>query len=127
MHVCFVNWTAPQSHFACRFFYGPSFRLTKGTVKLHLLLEYDGYLPTYAYISNGKKHDVTISLKVPLSPHWIVAMVRGCYDYRLFAYCTQNQIYFITHPVEGKRRLHYCGTESGSEKPRYLIRSAYPV
>ena len=35
------------------------FRRTKGAVKLHLLLDHDGYLPTYAYISNGKKHDVT--------------------------------------------------------------------
>jgi hypothetical protein len=32
------------------------FRRTKGAVKLHLLLDHDGYFPTYAYISNGKKH-----------------------------------------------------------------------
>jgi len=40
------------------------FRRTKGAVKLHLLLDHDGYLPTYAYISNGKKQDVTIAHKV---------------------------------------------------------------
>jgi len=40
------------------------FRRTKGAVKLHWLLDHDGYLPTYAYISNGKKHDVTIARKV---------------------------------------------------------------
>ena len=61
-----------------------------------MLLDHDGYLPTYAYISNGKKHDVTIARKIPLSPQSIVAMDRGYNDYRLFAYWTENQIYFVT-------------------------------
>jgi hypothetical protein len=72
------------------------FRRTKGAVKLHLLLDHDGYLPTFAYISNGKKHDVTIARKVPLSPYSIVAMDRGYNDYRLFSEWTENHIYFVT-------------------------------
>ena len=32
------------------------FRRTKGAEKLLLLLYHDGYLPTFAYNSNGKKH-----------------------------------------------------------------------
>jgi len=72
------------------------FRRTKGAVKLHLLLDHDGYLPTYVYLSNGKKHDVTIARKVPLSPYSIVAMDRGYNDYSLFAYWTENHIYFVT-------------------------------
>ena len=72
------------------------FRRTKGAVKLHLLLDHDGYFPTYAYISNGKKHDVTIARKVSLSPGSIVAMDRGYNDYRLFATWTENRIYFVT-------------------------------
>lgn len=72
------------------------FRRTKGAVKLHMLLDHDGYLPTYAYISNGKKHDVKIARKVPLSPDSIVAMDRGYNDYGLFSYWTENHIYFVT-------------------------------
>jgi hypothetical protein len=72
------------------------FRRTKGAVKLHLLLDHDGYLPTYAYVSNGKKHDVTIAKKIPLSPGSIVTMDRGYNDYKLFASWTENQIYFVT-------------------------------
>jgi len=53
-------------------------------------------LPTYAYISNGKKHDVTIARKVPLSPYSIVAMDRGYNDYSLFADWTENRIFFVT-------------------------------
>lgn len=72
------------------------FRRTKGAVKLHLLLDHDGYLPTYAYISNGKKHDVTIARKVPLTPVSIVTMDKGYNDYRLFASWTESGIYFVT-------------------------------
>jgi hypothetical protein len=61
-----------------------------------LLLDHDGYLPTYAYISNGKKHDVTIARKVPLSPYSIITMDKGYNDYSLFAYWTENHIYFVT-------------------------------
>ncbi|MBW2490768.1 MAG: IS4 family transposase [Deltaproteobacteria bacterium] len=72
------------------------FRRTKGAVKLHLLLDHDGYLPTYAYISNGKKHDVAVARKVPLSPGSIIAMDRGYNDYKLYAQWTENEIYFVT-------------------------------
>jgi hypothetical protein len=71
------RWTAPPYHFVCRFSHGPNFDGPKGAMKLHLLLDHAGYLPTYAYISNGKKHDVTIARKVPLSPYSIVAMDKG--------------------------------------------------
>jgi hypothetical protein len=72
------------------------FRRTKGAVKLHLLLDHDGYLPTYALISNGSRHDVTYARKIPLAPGSIVAMDRGYNDYKLFANWTENGIYFVT-------------------------------
>ena len=72
------------------------FRRTKGAIKLHLLLDHDGYLPTYAYVSNGKKHDIAVARNVSLSPGSIVALDRGYSDYRLFADWTENGIYFVT-------------------------------
>lgn len=72
------------------------FRRTKGAVKLHLLLDHDGYLPTYALITNGKKHDVTMARKFPLARGSIVAMDRGYNDYELFAEWTENGIFFVT-------------------------------
>jgi hypothetical protein len=71
------------------------FPRTKGAVKLHLLLDHDGYLPTYAYISEGKRHDVTIARKVALAQGSIVAMDRGYNDYRLFAHWTSHGIFFV--------------------------------
>jgi hypothetical protein len=76
------------------------FRRTKGAVKLHLLLDHDGYLPSYAYISNGKKHDVTIAKKISLPPGSVVTMDRGYNDYKLFASWTKNGVFFVTRMKE---------------------------
>jgi hypothetical protein len=72
------------------------FRRTKGAVKLHLLLDHDGYLPSFACISEGKKHDVHIARLLSLAPGSIIAMDRGYNDYQLFANWTREGIYFVT-------------------------------
>ena len=54
------------------------------------------HFPTYAYVSNDKKQDVTIARKISLPPGSIVAMDRGYNDYKLFASWTENGIYFVT-------------------------------
>jgi hypothetical protein len=72
------------------------FRQTKGAIKLHLLLDHEGYLPTFALITNGKKHDVTMARQVPLAPGSIVAIDRGYIDFRLFNAWTQKGIFFVT-------------------------------
>ena len=37
------------------------FRHTKGAVKLHLLLDHDGYLPAFAVITEGKTHEIRVA------------------------------------------------------------------
>jgi len=34
------------------------YQRVKGAVKLHLMLDHDGYLPKFAVITTGKKHDI---------------------------------------------------------------------
>jgi len=72
------------------------FRRKKGAVKLHLLLDHDGYLPSYAYISNGKRHDSTFARKFPLAAGSIITMDRGYTDYKLYSFWTAKDIYFVT-------------------------------
>jgi IS4 transposase len=72
------------------------FRRTKGAVKLHLLLDHDGYLPGYACITDAKKHEIRISRKLSLAPESIVVIDRGYTDYKLFADWSDNDIYFVT-------------------------------
>jgi hypothetical protein len=88
------------------------YRRTKGAVKLHLLLDHDGYLPCFAYITEGKKHDVHIARLLSLPPGSIVAMDRGYNDYKLFGDWTRNGVYFVT-------RL--------KDNADYFVRDQHPV
>jgi hypothetical protein len=72
------------------------FRQTKGAVKLHLLLDHEGYMPSYAYISNGKMADIHVARQISLSPGSIITMDRGYTDYKLYASWTKSGIYFVT-------------------------------
>jgi FOG: Transposase and inactivated derivatives len=72
------------------------FRRTKGAVKLHLLLDHEGYLPQYVHISEGKVHEVTILKKLRFSPGTIVVFDRGLVDYKLFGNLTAEDVYFVT-------------------------------
>ena len=72
------------------------FSRTKGAVKLHLLLDHEGYLPQYAYITEGKVHEVNVFKKLRFSPGTIVVFDRGLVDYQLFNEWTEEGVYFIT-------------------------------
>lgn len=72
------------------------FRQTKGAVKLHLLLDHDGYLPTFAVVTEGKVHEVNMAWQLVLPRGSIVAMDRGYCDYALFERWTEQGVFFVT-------------------------------
>jgi hypothetical protein len=72
------------------------FRRTKGAVKLHLVLDHDGYLPCFGIITDGKVHDVKAAHQMGFAPGTIVVDDRGYNDYRLFAQWTDAQVFFVT-------------------------------
>jgi IS4 transposase len=71
-------------------------RQTKGAVKLHLLLDHDGYLPVFAHITDGKTGDVKVAQKYDFPKGSIVAMDRGYLDYALFTRWTRQGVFFVT-------------------------------
>jgi hypothetical protein len=72
------------------------FRQTKGAVKLHLLLDHDGYLPDFAVITDGKTADVTTARQFTLPLGSIVAVDRGYYDFDLFWQWNESGVFFVT-------------------------------
>jgi len=73
-----------------------SFRQTKGAVKLHLLLDHDGYLPTFATVTEGNVHEVNIARELNLPKGSILAVDMGYTDYSLFAKWILEGIFFVT-------------------------------
>jgi IS4 transposase len=76
------------------------FRRTKGAVKLHLLLDHDGYLPSFAVITEGKKHEVRVARQMRFAPGTILIFDRGYTDYQWFTSLTQQGVYFVTRLKE---------------------------
>jgi hypothetical protein len=72
------------------------FRRTKGAVKLHLVLDHDGYLPCFGLITEGKVHDVKAAHQIRFAPGTIVVDDRGYNDYRLFGQWTDGEVFFVT-------------------------------
>ena len=72
------------------------FRRTKGAVKLHLLLDHDGYLPSYAVITDGKKSDIKVARMMKFTPGTVLVMDRGYNDYDWFAELTDAGVFFVT-------------------------------
>ena len=72
------------------------FRRTKGAIKLHLVLDHDGYLPCFGIITEGSVHDVKVAQQIHFAPGTIVVDDRGYNDYRLFAKWTEAGVFFVT-------------------------------
>ena len=76
------------------------FRRAKGGVKVHVLLDHDDYMPSFALITKAKQHDRTVAGRFNLQPGSIVAFDRAYNDYSLFSTWTVNGIFFVTRQKE---------------------------
>lgn len=72
------------------------FRTTKGAVKLHLLLDHEGYLPCYAVVTEGKVHEIQVARKLKLQPGTMLVFDRGYTDYEWFRRLTEEEVHFVT-------------------------------
>src|SRR5216684_2859201 len=76
------------------------FRRTKGAIKLHLLLDHDGYLPSFAVVTEGKTSEIKVARTLRFDPGTILAIDRGYVDYEWFRELTQQEVYFVTRMKE---------------------------
>jgi hypothetical protein len=70
-------------------------RQTKGAVKLHLLLDHEGYLPVFGHVTDGKTGDVKVAQRLDFPRGSIVAIDRGYTDYYLFTRWTREGVFFV--------------------------------
>jgi hypothetical protein len=86
------------------------YKRTKGAVKLHLVLDNEGYLPCFAVITPGKTHDVTVGRTLRFESGTIAVFDKGYVDYQWWKQITEDGAYFVTrlkddlqYEVIGKR------------------------
>jgi len=76
------------------------FRRTKGAIKLHLLLDHDGYLPSFAVVTEGKMSELKVARSLQFEPGTILVIDRGYIDYGWFARLTRQEVWFVTRMKE---------------------------
>lgn len=73
-----------------------AFRHGKGGLKIHTLLDHDGYIPAFVTVTDAKTHESRISKNVALSKGSIVVFDRGYIDYSWFQSLTEKGVFFVT-------------------------------
>ena len=79
------------------------FRRTKGGIKLHTLLDHDGYLPAFVAISEAREHEVHRARSLSLPKGSIVVEDMGYTDYDRYAQLTAQKIFFVTRQKRNAR------------------------
>jgi len=72
------------------------YQRTKGAVKLHMVLDHQGYLPAVVVITDGVHSDVRVARDMHFEPGTILILDRGYLDYGWYADLTAEQVYFVT-------------------------------
>ncbi len=72
------------------------YRSAKGAVKLHLVLDHDGYLPRFANITAAEEHDVPAARHFAFPPGSVVVVDRGYLSVDLFMQWVRDQVSFVT-------------------------------
>lgn len=80
-----------------------SFRRTKAGVKLHTLLDHDGYLPAFVAITPAREHEVKKARALNLPKGSIVVEDLGYTDYAWYGQLTVQKIFFVTRQKSNAR------------------------
>ncbi|MCF7808329.1 MAG: IS4 family transposase [Candidatus Marinimicrobia bacterium] len=71
------------------------YRQKKGAVKLHVLLDYDGCLPSYVNLTDGKVADVRAAKSIPIPKDSVVVADRAYVDFRMWNAWDNDRISFV--------------------------------
>lgn len=80
------------------------YKTEKGAVKLHTLLDYDGNLPAYVNITNGKTADNKGAYEIPLLKRSVIVADRFYNDFSLLNVWDSSGVFFV---IRHKENLKY--------------------
>lgn len=78
------------------------FRKKKGAVKLHTVLDFDGCMPVFADLSEGKKHDVKAAHDIEFPAGSIVVADRAYVDFNWMRQLDGQGVFFV---IRGKENI----------------------
>ena len=88
------------------------FRQRKGAIKLHLMLDHEGQIPSFCVITPGREHEIQVARKQRYEPDSVLTFDRGYLDYHWFDQLHRQGVFFVTrmkknarHTVLERRRV----------------------
>ena len=71
------------------------YRKQKGAVKLHTLLDYDGLMPSYLFMTKGSQADVKHAQYMRMPPHSVIVADRAYEDFKMLYSWDKDDIDFV--------------------------------
>ena len=84
------------------------FRKKKGAIKLHTVLDFDGCMPVFVDMSDGKKHDIKVAQDIEFSSGSIVVADRAYVDFMWMRQLMEQDVFFV---IRGKENIKLELTE----------------
>ena len=109
------------------------FRKRKGAIKLHLILDHAGHIPSFCVMTPGREHEIEVARGQRYEPDSILTFDRAYVDYHWFDQLHRQGVYFVTRqkrnaryrvlerrpvvPDETGRFQRKPATDSGANRP----------
>jgi len=71
------------------------YKQEKGAIKLHTMLDYDGCLPKYVYMTEGKRSDVKHAQYMSMPGKSVIVCDRGYLDFKMLNQWNKEDIIFV--------------------------------
>lgn len=98
------------------------YKTAKGAVKMHTLLDYDGNLPTYINITNGKTADNKGVYNIPLLNGSVIVADRFYNDFTLLNVWDSNNVFFVIRHKENLQFTTLKENELPEKRHQHILK-----
>lgn len=98
------------------------YKTKKGAVKMHTLLDYDGHLPAYVNITNGKTADNKGAYDIPLLKGSVIVADRFYNDFSLLNIWDSNQVYFVVRHKDNMKFKTVKELELSEQRHQHVLK-----
>ena len=98
------------------------YKRAKGAVKLHTLLDYDGNLPSYMHITDGKVGDNKGAADIPLVKNSVIVADRYYFDSAMLNKWDSNDVYFVIRMKENIKFTSLRELELPEDRHEHILK-----
>ena len=97
------------------------YKTAKGAVKIHTLLDFDGKLPAYVNITDGKTADNKGAYDIPLLKRSVIVADRFYNDFSLLNIWDSNEVFFVIRHKDNLQFLKIKENELPNDRHEHVL------